>query len=130
MSPFGTGSHELSSIRRIKKHAEREAMNTAKKSASARKKRSDPAFKGWVEDGDGQKWTDPFERKRELLQRSGAPSVLVDAAIYVNDTLDVAASIALTHFNDPTPETVIAIYRLVCERHTSIDTPKNPDGGQ
>lgn len=105
-------------------------MNSAKKSPSSRKDRRGPGFKGWVQDGDGQKWTDPFERKRELLQKAGAPSALVDAAIYVNDTLDVAVAIALTHFSDPAPETVIAVYRLVGERHAAIESSKNGPPGK
>lgn len=81
--------------------------------------RTHPAFKGWVPSRDGEEWTDPFERKRKVLAASPGtvPSGLLDAAIYVNDTLDVAVAIALNHFGAATPEAVLGIYRVLVERH-------------
>lgn len=88
-------------------------------SMSGDKKRFNDAERelGWVKDGDGQKWSDPFERKLAALSGHGVPSRMRDALIFVNDTLGAARAIALTNIEEPTGADIIAVYQAIVARH-------------
>jgi hypothetical protein len=58
-----------------------------------------------------------FEKRLEL-RRKHCPPGLVEAMVFVNDTLEMADSIADDLFGEEnTPEAVIEIYRLIAEQY-------------
>jgi hypothetical protein len=69
-------------------------------------------------------FTDEFDRKLESVRRARLGSVphggMLDAAVYVRDTLDLAFAAAKSLFKDATLEHALAIYDRIEERRIDV----------
>jgi hypothetical protein len=64
----------------------------------------------------------PFEQHLEKLSSSTINQNLLDAIIFVNDTLEVSYKSAKCIFNtEPSPETVLEIYDRIVERFEDLE---------
>jgi hypothetical protein len=63
-----------------------------------------------------------FDLRIKILAESNINSNLLDAIIFVNDTLEVSYKSAKCIFNtEPSPETVLEIYDRIVERFEDLE---------
>jgi hypothetical protein len=75
--------------------------------------------------------TTPFDRRITLLN-GRAPSALIDAMVYVHDTVETAQMAARALFGDKaTPEIALALYDRIAAEHQRRDhATRAPDADE